>query len=107
MLPISMAGSMRRVPPQRGHSSPASTSWMSATSRLEVPAQDDVAQVVAGAVGARHVGALAQRLVDDDAPDAAVGEADRAQGAGLGAEGLLDLVAMGRPEALAERLAAA
>src|SRR5512138_3039574 len=67
---------------------------------LVVAARLDAAKVDVVAVGADHVLALAQRLVGDHLDRGA----DRADRAAARAEGLTDLLRLGRPEVLAEGL---
>ena len=100
MCPTSIATCRCRCPPQRGHASPSRTSRRSANRGLVVAAGLDAAQVDVVAVGADHVLALAQRLVGDHVDR----DADRADRAARGAEGLADLLLLGRPEVLAEGL---
>ena len=96
MLPTSIIGSMRSVPPQWTHVSPSSTCRMSAIAGREVAAVLDVPEVVVGPVRADHVAAVGDGRVEHDLAQRAVRHARRADRAGVGAEGGPDLLGLRR-----------
>ena len=72
MLPISIIGSIVSTPSQNGQAIAVLDLVQVGEGRLEVAAGLDAGEMPARAVGARHPGALAQRLVGDDAADRAL-----------------------------------
>ena len=101
MWPTSIAVWKRSVPPHARAASPLARLAQVGEARPEVAAVLDAAQVEAGPVRAGDELPLPQRLVGDDL----AGEADRAERAGIGAEGGADLLLGGGPSALGDRVA--